>query len=90
MAHGHTPEFKAEALRMVRESGLTVRQVAKDLGIGYSTLTNWKSKADEADLMSAPHQDQSKELERLRRENRLLREEREVLKKATAFFASQK
>lgn len=75
-----TIEFKSEALRMVRDSGLPVREIAKDLGVGYSTLTKWKSKADEAELMAGPHEDVDKELARLRRENRILREERDIIK----------
>jgi len=71
-------------------SGLTRKQVAADLGIGMSTLNKWVAQHKHDDLMSDPHDDLHKELARLRKENRILREEREILKKATAFFASQK
>jgi len=90
MAVRHSAEFKAEALRMVRDSGLSMKQLASDLGVGYSTLTKWKAAADDAELRAGPHDDKDKEIARLRRELRLVTEEREILKKATAFFASQK
>ena len=66
------------------------KQVAADLGIGLSTLNRWVSQHKHDDLMSGPHDDAHKELARLRKENRILKEEREILKKAAAFFASQK
>jgi len=84
-----TEEFKREAVRLVATSGRTVRQVAADLGIGKSTLTRWKARLDEAELLSGPHEDVSRELARLRRENEILRQERDLLKKATAFFARE-
>ena len=84
-----TDEFKREAVRLVATSGRTVRQVAADLGIGKSTLTRWKAQFDEAALLSGPHEDVSQELARLRRENEILRQERDLLKKAAAFFARE-
>jgi len=81
--------FKREALRILASSGRTVEEVAKDLGIGRSSLSKWKSQFAEADLMAGPHDDVHKELARLRRENELLRAERDLLKKATAFFAKE-
>ena len=84
-----TDEFKREAVRLIATSGRTVRQVAADLGIGKSTLTRWKAQFDEAELLSGPHEDVSRELARLRRENEILRQERDLLKKATAFFARE-
>jgi transposase len=65
-------------------------QLASDLGIGMSTLNKWVGEHKHEDLMSGSHDDVHKELNRLRKENRILREEREILKKATVFFASQK
>ena len=66
-----------------------MRQVADDLGVGFSTLNTCKSRLKEAELIARPHDDVMKELARLRRENELLRAERDLLKKATAFFARQ-
>ena len=82
-------EFKREAVRILITSGRTVVDVADDLGIGRSSLTKWKSNFREAELLAGPHEDVHKELARLRRENELLRAERDLLKKATAFFAKE-
>ena len=85
-----TQEFRNEAVQLALNSDLTRTQVASDLGIGESTLGKWITAFKHEDLMSGPHDDVQKELARLRKENRILREERDILKKATAFFASQK
>jgi transposase len=86
----HSEEFKQEAVRIALTSGLSRRRVASDLGVGKSTLGKWVSQYRPTDLVSAPQADLARENERLRLENRVLREEREVLKKATQFFASQR
>lgn len=84
-----TPEFRAEAVRIALTSGLPRKQVATDLGVGFSTLSKWIQQ-DRADPNKATTQsDLERELTELRRENRLLREERDVLKKATQFFAER-
>jgi transposase len=84
-----TEEFKREAVRLIETSGRTVAQVAGDLGIGKSTLTRWKTQFKEADILSGPHDDVQKELTRLRLENKILRQERDLLKNAAAFFAKE-
>jgi len=84
-----TEDFRREAVRLTQTSGRTIKQVADDLGIGLSTLSTWKRKYLEANLLAGPHDDVDKELARLRRENELLRQERDLLKKATAFFAKE-
>lgn len=84
-----TEEFKREAVRLVETSGLTIRQVAEDLGVGLSTLTRWLRLYRDQELLSGPHDDVDRELTRLRKENELLRAERDLLKKATAFFAKE-
>jgi transposase len=81
--------FRREAVRILLTSGRTIEQVAHDLGIGLSSLKTWKARMKEAELLSGPHDDVHKELARLRRENELLRAERDLLKKATAFFAKE-
>ena len=81
--------FRREAVRILSTSGRTIKAVADDLGVGVSSLGTWKRKRDRADLMAGPHEDVAKELARLRRENELLRAERDLLKKATAFFAKE-
>lgn len=82
-------DFKREAVRLTQTSGRTISQVAEDIGIGLSTLTRWKRKYQEADLLSGPQDDVEKELARLRKENKLLREERDLLKNAAVFFAKE-
>ena len=81
--------FRLEAVRLLATSGRTIKQVADDLGVGVSSLGTWKRKLGRAELMSGPHEDVEQELKRLRRENELLRAERDLLKKATAFFAKE-
>ena len=90
MATRYTDEFRRDAVRIAVTSGLTRPQVSSDLGVGLSTLNKWVQKHQHDDLMSGPHEDVEKENERLRKEVRLLREEREVLKKAAIFFARPK
>jgi transposase len=73
-----TPEFRAEAVRIALTSGLAQQQIADDLGIGLSTLGKWIAAHKHTDLMVGPHNDKDKELTRLRKENRILREERDI------------
>ena len=82
MAKRYTDEFRRDAVRMATTSGLTRPQFSSDLGVGLSTLNKWVQQHQHDDLMSGPHEDVEKENTRLRKEVRLLREEREVLKKA--------
>ncbi len=82
MATSYTEEFRRDAVRIATTSGLTRPQIASDLGVGLSTLNKWVQKYQHDDLMSGPHEDVEKENTRLRKEVRLLREEREILKKA--------
>lgn len=84
-----TEEFKREAVRILTTSGRSISSVAEDLGIGKSTLDRWRRNFAEKDLLSGPHEDMNQELARLRKENELLRQERDLLKKATAFFARE-
>ena len=86
----HTDEFKREAVRIALSSGLPRERVASDLGVGKSTLQKWISQYRPSDLIAAPQADLARENERLRLENRVLKEERDILKKATQFFASQR
>jgi transposase len=82
MATRYTDKFRRDAVRITVTSSLTRPQVSSDLGVGLSTLNKWVQKYQHDDLMSGPHEDVEKENERLRKEVRLLREEREVLNKA--------
>ncbi len=89
MATRYTDEFRRDAVRIAISSGLTRPQVSSDLGVGLSTLNKWVQKHQQNGLMSGTDEDVEKENERLRKEVRLLREEREILKKAAIFFAGQ-
>jgi len=81
-------EFRAEAVQLYRSSGKGLREVAADLGLAPETLRRWVLQADvDAGRRNGLTTEEREELRRLRRENRILREEREILKKATAFFA---
>ena len=82
----YTPEFKAEAVRTVRASTEPLTRVAADLGVNASTLRVWLEAAQPKAEVPLTDDERS-ELRRLRKENRLLRMERDILKKATAFFA---
>ncbi len=85
-----TEEFKRDAVRMALTSGLPRKTLASDLGIGLSTLNKWVNLYGGSDTVPEKEAELIKEIDRLRRELRIVTEEREVLKKATAFFAGQK
>ena len=76
----YSEEFKQEAVRIALTSGLPRARVASDLGVGKSTLGKWVSEYRPTDLVAAPQADLARENERLRLENRILKEEREILK----------
>lgn len=86
----YPPEFRAEAVRLVREGGRKVAEVARELGVTPETLRQWLRQQEidqgERDGLTTAERE---ELRRLRRENRILREEREILVKAAAFFAKE-
>jgi transposase-like protein len=88
-----TREFKLAAVKKVVEKGLTFTEVAQELGIRDTLIHNWR-RAFEADgtlqkeVLNSPSMDA--ELQRLREENRQLKTERDILKKATAFFAKER
>lgn len=80
MGNRTTPEFRQEAVRVALTSGLTRRQVASDFKIALSTLCRWIREEHDNVIQVEPQIDLIKENERLHKENRLLREEREILK----------
>ena len=87
-----TKEFEDEAVRLALSNGRTRRSVAEDLGVGLSTLTRWigRDRDRKPDLSPGSEAaDLAAELKRLRRENEILRQERDILKRATAFFARE-
>lgn len=86
-----TDEFKAGAVRLVLEENKTVAQVARDLDLTASALSGWvrQARADQTKGRTGLTTAEREELARLRKENRELRMERDLLKKATAFFAKE-
>ena len=91
MAKQHTKEFQQEAVRIALSSDLSRKQTAADLGVGLSTLSRWIQIHRHRDDVNAPSDvSLEQEVARLRKENRLLKEEGDILKKASQFFARQK
>ena len=88
-----TAEFKADIVDRCRAGDRTVGQVAKDFDLTETAVREWVKQAERADgtrIEDEPGGDERTELDRLRRENRRLREDVEILKRATAFFASRR
>jgi transposase len=77
----HSEEFKQEAVRIALTSGLPRARVAADLGVAKSTLGKWVSDYRPTDQVAAPQADLARENERLRLENRILKEGRDILKR---------
>lgn len=86
----YTPEFKAEAVRLVIKENLQPAKVAKDLGISQTALSKWLQQARaSAGAAGTLQTSDQQEIQRLRREIRILQMERDILKKAAAFFAKE-
>jgi transposase len=89
----YTAEFKREAVRLASKPGLSRREAAKQLGIHPNVLAGWVEKFKRGNWNEKPgtelKSEQAKELERLRRENAELKMERDMLKKAAAYFAKE-
>ena len=87
-----TPEFKREALRLIEESGQPLSKIARDLGIRPNQLREWRDQSQAAGPAPAPPLpagSEAEEIRRLRRELEVVRQERDFLKKAAAFFAKE-
>ena len=86
-----TEEFRTQAVRLVLDEGKTVGAVARELDLTASALRQWveRARADRTGGKSGLTTAEREELARLRRELRIVQEERDILKKATAFFAKQ-
>jgi transposase len=88
----YTSEYRAEAVRLVLLGKKTLAQVSKELGVAPQTLWGWVHRVEIDAGRGNPEElttNEREELVRLRRENQRLQEEREILKKATAFFAKE-
>ena len=86
-----TTEFKTEAVRLLEESGRPLQEVAEELGVHQNQLRTWRNErlaAGSAEAL-ARQKAEAAELARLRRENRRLEQENEILKRAAAFFARE-
>ena len=89
----YTPEFKMEAIRLITEQGYKITEAARNLGIHPSVLSRWKNQLAADGKNAFPGKghltSEKEELKRLRKENQLLKMERDILKKAAAFFAKE-
>lgn len=86
----YPPEFRAEAIRLVKASGESIAKIAKDLGVSDQTLRNWVRQDDvDAGRKSGLTSDERTRMRELERENRKLREEREIRRYAAASFATE-
>ena len=84
-------EFKREAVKLVTDQGYSIAEAARSLGLDSSLLRSWKLKyASQQNGVPKMRETEQEELARLREENRRLRMERDILKKATALFANEK
>jgi transposase len=86
----YSNEFKQDAVQLVVTQGLSIAEAARNLGIHPNLLRSWKEKLAAEDEDAELTEEEQMELARLRAENKRLRMERDILKKATAFFANEK
>ena len=87
----YPPEFRREAIRLLRSGGRSPAQLAGELGCSEQTLRNWlrQDEADRGERSDVLSSEERARLRELERENRVLRQEREILKRAAAFFARE-
>ncbi len=89
----YSKQFKIDAVKLVTEQGFNVSEAARNLGIHHSSLRHWKKEFESDGNQAFPGKgnlsSEKDELNRLRKENKRLRMERDILKKATAFFAKE-
>jgi len=85
----YTEEFKIEAVKQITERGYSVQEVANRLGTTTHSLYAWRKKYGHGPQKAAERDDQQAEIRRLRNELKRVTEERDILKKATAYFAKE-
>lgn len=85
----HPPEFRQEAVALITEHGYSVAQAAASLGIRANLLYRWKQQVDDEQAGTRLTGDERAELLRLRKEIKQLKLEKDILKKASAFFAKE-
>jgi transposase len=85
----YSPEFRAEAVKLVKTSGKPMTEIARELGVPESSLSGWMKAAEQSEHKDALTEGEREELKRLRRDNERLQMERDFLKKAAAFFAKE-
>lgn len=90
MAKKYTQEFKEEAVKLVTEQGYSQSKAGKLLGVDSKNISHWIKKMTNGTSTSKVVTPEQEEIKRLRKENERLRMEREILKKAAAFFANEK
>ena len=86
----HSEEFKREAVKLVFDQQLSIAETARNLGLHPNLLRSWKQRFEAEKEGVLLTEDERMEMARLRTENQRLRMERDILKKATAFFANEK
>lgn len=86
----YSEEFKRSAVKLVVDEGRSIAEAARNLGIHPSLIRSWKNRIEVETEDTSLTEDERMEIARLRTENRRLRMERDILKKATAFFANEK
>ncbi len=90
----YTPEFKLEAVRLVTDQGQTIAEVSRQLDIHAGLLHQWRAAVKKNGALAftakSPDKLESEEVRKLRRELKIAREERDILKKALGFFAKPK
>ena len=84
-----TPEFKQDAVALITEQGYSVSKAARAVEVSENNLRRWKKELEQEASGERLNADERAELARLRRENKELRMEKEILKKASAFFAKE-
>jgi len=85
----YTEDFKREAVALITEQGYKISEAARSLDIGANLLGRWRREFEEEASGARLSVDEREELKRLRRENRMLRMEKEILKKASQYFAKE-